>query len=124
MFLKINKIVVLMLFIILFTGFSELFPCTSVLVTKGASVDGSTMISYSCDGEFHPHLRMTPAADHKPGEMIELRNWYGKKGKIPQVSHTYKVLGLMNEFQLAIGETTFDGRQELLNKEESEDKTD
>jgi len=39
--------------------------------------------------------------------MIEIRSWYGKKGKIPQVAHTYKVIGLMNEFQLAIGETTF-----------------
>ncbi len=97
-------------------GTNPLYSCTSVLVTKGASVDGSTMISYSCDGEFHPHLTMTPAADHKPGEKIEIRNWYGKKGEIPQVAHTYKVLGLMNEHQLAIGETTFDGRLELVNK--------
>lgn len=117
MFFKVTKIAVVIFFVVLSTGFNTLFPCTSVLVTKGASVDGSTMISYSCDGEFHPRLRMTPAADHKPGEKIELRNWYGKKRKIPQVPHTYKVLGLMNEFQLAIGETTFDGRQELVNKE-------
>ncbi len=99
------------------SGIGRLWSCTSVLVTKGASKDGSTMISYSCDGEFHPHLRMIPAADHKPGETVEIRNWYGKKGKIPQVAHTYKVLGLMNEYQLAIGETTFDGRLELVNKD-------
>ncbi len=93
------------------------FSCTSILVTKGASKDGSTMITYSCDGEFLPRLRLTPAADHKPGETVLIRNWFGKKVKIPQVSHTYKVIGLMNEHQLAIGETTFDGRKELLNKD-------
>ena len=93
------------------------FTCTSILATKKASVDGSTMITYSCDGEFHPHLRLIPAADHKPGETIEIRNWYGKSTKIPQIPHTYKVVGLMNEFQVAIGETTFDGRRELLNKD-------
>ena len=91
--------------------------CTSILVTKGASKNNSTMISYSCDGEFHPHLKIIPAADHKKGEIIEIRNWYGKNEKIPQVAHTYRVIGLMNEFQLAIGETTFEGRKELLNKQ-------
>ncbi|MCP4213203.1 MAG: dipeptidase [bacterium] len=91
--------------------------CTSILVTKGASVDGSTMISYSCDGEFLPHPRIVPAADHKPGDMYEIRTWRGLKGKIPEVPHTYKVVGLMNEHQLAIGETTAGGRPELVNKD-------
>jgi dipeptidase len=89
--------------------------CTSVLVTKKASRNGSTMISYSCDGEFHPRLSILPAADHEPGEMVEIRGWRGVKGKIPQVAHTYKVVGLMNEHQLAMGETTFGGRRELVN---------
>lgn len=92
--------------------------CTNLLVTKGASADGSVIICYTCDGEFHPRLRYEPAADHEPGEMIEIRHWDGKNyGKIPQVPHTYAVVGLMNEHQLAIGETTFDGRLELQNKE-------
>jgi dipeptidase len=92
--------------------------CTSVLVTKGASQDGSTMISYSIDGEFLPSLRIIPAADHKPGAMKEIIDWHGvKKGEIPEVAHTYKVVGLINEHQLAIGETTFGGRQELINSE-------
>jgi dipeptidase len=95
--------------------FQPLQACTSILVTKSASVDGSTMISYSCDGEFHPRLRMYAAADHEPGSMIEVRDWHGVKGKVPQVAHTYKVVGLMNEYQLAIGETTFGGRRELEN---------
>jgi dipeptidase len=91
------------------------FPCTSIVVTKGASKDGSVIITYSCDGEFLPRLRLYPAADHPPGEMIEIRGFEGPGGKIPQVPHTYRVVGLMNEFQVAIGETTFDGRPELVN---------
>jgi dipeptidase len=75
------------------------------------------MISYSCDGEFHPHPRIIPAADHKPGDMAEIRTWSGIKGKIPQVPHTYKVVGLINEHQLALGETTSGGRPELVNKD-------
>ncbi len=101
----------------LFFAVNYLFPCTSILVTKGASVDGSNMITYSCDGEFLSHLRLIAAADHKVGEMMEVGNWTGVKIKIPQVSHTYKVVGLMNEHQLAIGETTFGGRKELYNKD-------
>jgi dipeptidase len=97
--------------------FQNAFTCTSVLVTKKASVDGSTMISYSCDGEFHPHLRIIPAADHQVGEMADIRGWRGVRGKIPQVPHTYKVVGLINEHQLALGETTFGGRTELVNPE-------
>ncbi len=87
--------------------------CTSILVTKGASVDGSTMISYSADAEFHPRPRIIPAADHKPGSKKEIRGWRGVLGHVPEVRHTYKVVGLMNEHQLAIGETTFGGRTEL-----------
>ncbi len=102
---------------LLFFAVNYLLPCTSILVTKGASKDGSSIISYSCDGEMHPHLRITPAANYKEGSTVLIRNWYGKSAKIPQVHHTYKVIGLMNEFQLAIGETTFDGRRELLNRD-------
>ena len=94
---------------------SSMEACTSILVTKSASSDGSTMISYSCDGEFHPRMSIIPAADHKPGDLAEVRTWRGLKGKIPQVAHTYKVVGLMNEHQLAIGETTAGGRPELVN---------
>jgi dipeptidase len=91
------------------------FPCTSIIVTKGASADGSVIITYSCDGEFFPRLRLYPAADHKAGDKYELMGFRGKRGEIPEVAHTYKVLDLMNEFQVAIGETTFDGREELVN---------
>lgn len=108
--------------ILLITVFASfMFPihtadaCTNVLVTPGASVDGSAMLSYSCDGEFHPHIRIYPAADHKPGTMTKVGLWRGVKGEIPQVPHTYKVVGLINEHQLALAETTFGGRKELEN---------
>ena len=92
--------------------------CTSIIVTRGASADGSVMITYSCDDAgLYASLSLTPAADHKPGETIavEPRGPEDKRppGKIPQVAHTYKVLGLINEHQLAISETTFGGRKEL-----------
>ena len=90
--------------------------CTNLLVTKGASADGSVMITYTCDGEFHPQLRYTPAADFEPGEFLEVKDWRGNvRGRIKQVPHTYAVVGLMNEHQLAISETTFDGRLDLQN---------
>jgi len=96
------------------TGLAQ--GCTNLLVTPGASEDGSVIITYTCDGEFHPHLEYTPAADHEPGEFIELRGWSGNlMGKIKQVPHTYAVTQLMNEHQVVIGETTFTGREELRN---------
>jgi dipeptidase len=95
--------------------------CTSVLVTRGASADGSVMITYHCDDAgAYATLGIQPARDHKPGEMIDIpsRNPSDKtpRGRIPQVAHTYKVMGgLMNEFQLAMSETTFGGRKECEN---------
>jgi dipeptidase len=95
--------------------------CTSVLVTRGASADGSVIITYHADDAgAYATLSLTPAADHKPGDTIDIpaRNPAEKTtiGKIPQVPHTYKVLGgLMNEHQLSISETTFECRKELTN---------
>ena len=98
----------------LLIGGFQIKACTNLLVTKGASVDGSVMITYTCDGEFHPILEYTPAADYPAGDSLEITDWYGNvRGKIPQVPHTYAVVDLINEHQLAISETTFEGRQEL-----------
>ena len=87
--------------------------CTDLLVTKGASADGSVTIVYTVDAEFLPSLRHLPAAEHEPGSFVE--GLAG--GKIQQVPHTYAVVGYVNEHQLAIGETTFGGRGELVNPE-------
>ncbi len=90
--------------------------CTNLLVTRGASSNGSVMITYTCDGEFHPHLQYKPAADHAADEWLEMKDRSGKeRGKIKQVPHTYACVGLINEHQLAIAESTFDGRAELEN---------
>ncbi len=87
--------------------------CTNLLVTQGASEDGSVMITYTCDGEFHPHLEYIPAADHEQ-DSLDITDWYGNlRGRVHQVPHTYAVVDLMNEHQLAISETTFGGREEL-----------
>ncbi len=90
--------------------------CTNYLVTKGASADGSTMISYAADSHIrYGELYWRPAADWPEGSMVTLydRGTAKPLGQIPQVSHTYQVIGFMNEHQVAIGETTFGGRSEL-----------
>ncbi len=107
---------IIAIFAIVSILFVQTNACSNLLVTKGASTDGSTMITYTCDGVFHPHLQHALAADHKPGDSVEIVDWHGKVyGKIPQVAHTYTRVGFMNEHQLAISETTFEGREELKN---------
>ena len=108
-----KKLILSISFVLMSAGLA--LSCTNFIVTKGASKDGSVMIVYTCDGEFHPHLRLVPAADHAPGEMLEVRNWSNQVvGKITQVPHTYAIVGPhMNEHQVSIGETTFGGREEL-----------
>jgi dipeptidase len=99
------------------TSSNPVWSCTNILVTKKASATGSTIISYSVDGEFHSSLVYLPAKDHAPGEMLDIRGWDGKIiMRIPEPPHTYAVFGIMNEHQLVIGETTFDGRPELENR--------
>ncbi len=90
--------------------------CTNFLVTKGASADGSCMISYAADSHYlYGELYFWPAADYAKGAMWKVYEWDTHKylGEIPQVAHTYSVVGNMNEHQLAIGETTYTGRKEL-----------
>ncbi len=90
--------------------------CTNYLVTKGASADGSTMISYSADShELYGELYHWPARTFAPGSMLDIYEWDTGKylGRIPHVPRTYAVVGLMNEHQVSIGETTWGGREEL-----------
>ncbi|MGC8917492.1 MAG: dipeptidase [Thermoanaerobaculum sp.] len=91
-------------------------PCTNILVTKGATADGSTFISYAADShELYGELYFTPAATYPPGATRAIVEWDTGKflGRIPQPPVTYQVVGNMNEFQVSIGETTFGGREEL-----------
>ena len=90
--------------------------CTNFVVGKDASVDGSTMVSYAADSySLYGFLRHSPAADHPKGAVREVKDWDTGKPlcTIPQVAHTYNVVGNMNEHQLTIGETTWGGRPEL-----------
>jgi dipeptidase len=91
--------------------------CTSYLVTKGASADGSTFITYAADSHtLYGDLEVLPGGVHAPGLTIPIHDWDTGKylGRIPQAPVTYGVTGLMNEHQLAVGETTFGGRKELV----------
>lgn len=91
--------------------------CTNFLAGKNATSDGSTLISYSADSYFlYGALYQFPAATHPAGALLDVYEWDTGKylGKIKQVEKTYSVVGNMNEHQLAIGETTFGGREELV----------
>ncbi len=90
--------------------------CTNFLVTKGASADGSTFISYSADSHsLYGELYLRPAGLHQPGEKIPVHEWDTGKylGEIDQAPETFWVVGNMNEHQVSIGETTFGGREGL-----------
>lgn len=92
------------------------WACTNFLVTRGASTDGSTFITYSADSHYlFGELYFRPAADYPAGTMMKIYEWDTGKylGEIPQVGHTYSVVGNMNEHQVSIGETTYGGRLEL-----------
>ncbi len=90
--------------------------CTNYLVTKGASVDGSTMISYAADSHIrYGELYFSPATHWPEGSTVTIydRSTARPIGEIPQVPYTYQTIGFMNEYQVAIGESTFGGRSEL-----------
>ncbi len=110
-----RKFLILSLFFAGMTWTSS-WACTNLIVGKNASVDGSTIISYSADSYgMYGVLYYSPASMHEKGSMIDLYEWDTGRylGKIEQVQQTYNVIGNMNEFQLSIGETTFGGRHEL-----------
>lgn len=95
----------------------DISACTGLLVGKKASVDGSVIISYAADSHtLYGELYHWPAKDWPAGSMVNIKEWDTGKplGSIPQVSHTYSVVGNMNEHQLAITESTFGGRPELV----------
>ena len=90
--------------------------CTNVLVTKGASTDGSNLITYAADSHgLYGELYYAPAGVWKAGDMRKINEWDTGKylGMIPQVARTYQRVGNMNEHQLIIAETTYGGRPEL-----------
>jgi dipeptidase len=113
--LEIMKKILFLLFVSAI-GVNYSIACTNYLITKGATADGSTMITYAADSHtLYGELYFTPAATHAPGSLLDVYEWDTNKylGKIDQVPQTYSVVGNMNEHQVAIGETTYGGRAEL-----------
>ena len=106
--------------------------CTSIMVGKKASTDGSVITSHTCDGRYRTWMTVEPAADHKKGSKHEVRKGtmhtvspsdttgIRVAGTIPEVAHTYAYLNTsypcLNEHQLAIGESTFSGPDTLVNE--------
>ena len=107
--------------VILFTAaHTPSWGCTNILVSKGASTDGSTMVTYAADSHvLYGELYFTPAGFHPSGAMRDIFEWDTGKflGRIPQARQTYQTTGNMNEHQVAITETTFGGREELQDPE-------
>ncbi len=106
----------LILLLVCVSVIHQTFACTNFLFTKSTTKDGSTAITYAADSHvLYGELYYWPATDWPAGSMVDIYEWDTGKflGQIPQVSHTYNVVGNMNEHQLAIGETTYGGRSEL-----------
>lgn len=107
----------LFLSLLLCTGVINAPACTNFIVGKKASADGSVMCTYSAD-DYGMFLGLChyPAGKHAKGEMLQIYDWDTKEyhGQIPQAAETYNVIGNINEYQVTIGETTFGGREEMV----------
>ena len=102
---------------LLAVSFVQAMACTNFIVGKKASADGSVMCTYNADsyGAFFS-LYHSPAVKHPKGEMLKIYDWDTNKyhGEIPQAEETYNVIGNINEYQVTIGETTYGGREEMV----------
>jgi dipeptidase len=110
-----NILRTLILTILIFAGLDAM-SCTSYIATPGATSDGSTLISYAGDSHIrYGQLYFRPRGNWPDGSMLTIYDRSSNRplGDIPQPAETYQVIGFMNEFQVAIGESTFGGRNEL-----------
>ena len=107
------------IFLLVLCGASVCSPagaCTNFIVTKGASADGSVMVSYAADSHaLYGALYLTPRGRWKAGTRLPVYDWDSGRYlcDIPQAAATYGTVGNMNEHSLIIAETTFGGRSEL-----------
>ena len=114
---RLSTALLIALTAILSFNITESHACTNVLVTKGASADGSNMISYAADShQLFGELYFAPGKVWTKADLRKINEWDSGKflGYIPQVARTYKRVGNMNEHQLIIAETTYGGRPELF----------
>ena len=98
------------------SAFYRCEACTNIIVTPGASADGSSMVSYAADSHtLYGELYFSPAARFNAGSRLAIREWDTNRplGDIAQAGSTYQTVGNMNEHQLVIAETTWGGREEL-----------
>lgn len=111
-----NKILSCAIFGAMLMAAPAALACTNLIAGKKATKDGSVLMTYAADSHnLYGMLTHTPAADHPAGSMRKVVEWDTGKplGEIPQVAHTYNVVGNMNEHQVAIGESTWGGHREL-----------
>lgn len=111
-----KPLIIILLTLIL--SHSTVFACTNFIITRGASTDGSIMVTYAADShQLYGALYSfsAPSRGFAPGTMMSIYEWDTGKylGEIPQIEHPYSTIGNMNEHQLVIGETTYGGRKEL-----------
>ena len=110
------KTLIFSLFLSILPGISTVFGCTNLIISKGASTDHSVMITYAADSHTrYGAIAFFPAADHKSGDLCEVYHYESGKllGAIPEATHTFSVIQFMNEYQVAIGETTYGGLDSL-----------
>lgn len=111
-----NRFLIISLLFLISSGVETVIACTNLIVTRGASSDGSVMITYAADSHTrYGAIAFYPAADHQPGDVCQIFHYENGKllGTIPEVAHTYSVVQFMNEHQVAIGETTWGGLDSL-----------
>lgn len=116
------KIFFLSIVFFLSMSYDALYACTNLMVTNGASTDGSNMITYAADSHRrYGYLFHFPAQVYPEGAMTDIYHYeHGKYlGKIPQVRQTYSVVGFTNEYGVSIGETTFGGLKQLYEQEDA-----
>lgn len=106
-----------LLTVLLLSLSSAMSACTNFIVGKKASVDGSVICTYNAD-DYGMFLGLShyPAGKHSKGEMRAIIDWetHIRKGQIPEAAETYNVIGNINEYQVTIGETTYGGREEMV----------
>lgn len=110
------KSIVLVALLITYFFINNSQACTSVIVSKGASVDGSVMTSWTYDvAGFMSPLHFYPGGEYEDGDSLDIYSFreYKFLGRIAQVNRTYRIVGNVNENQVSIAETTFTGREEL-----------
>lgn len=114
-----NKFIYILSFTAILLFANDSFSCTNFIVTKGASTDGSVMVTYAADSHvLYGELYHYTAQKYPLGSKMKIFCWDTGEylGEIPQALETYNVVGNVNEYQVAIGETTYGGREELWEK--------